>query len=245
MFVVCAALAAVMAGNAASAATLGLNGPSCTWSAASWTNASGAVATPSAGDTVTIYDKTLTVVDADMSAVSALALMTGDSMGAVVFNIAGSASLVGKVSGVELVKQGDGELALQDVTQYGYNVNISVEKGILTMPVSASTATFNCGALAVADGGTLVLPRPTAGNVTFHCSRLDCAGVVTNASANYLTFYQNAATPTKGASPLDMGGIRCRGPRIRRRARPGEDRAPLRPQRAHMCFEIGNNQDNW
>ena len=206
-FVALVALIALMAGNVASAETLGLVGPSCAWSDASWTNSSGTAATPATGDTVVIYDKTLTVVDADMSAVSALALMTGDSTGSVVFNIAGAASLAGKVSGVELVKQGDGELALQDVTQYGYNVDISVEKGILTMPVTSSTATFNCGALAVADGGTLVLPRPTAGNITFHCSRLDCAGVVTNASASYLTFYQNAATPEKpGVITGSIGG---------------------------------------
>ncbi len=205
LFVVCAAFVAVMAGNAASAATLGLNGPSCTWSAASWTNASGAVATPSAGDTVVIYDRTLTVADADMTAVSGLAEISGTGDGSVVFDLAADATLAGKVSGVGLVKRGAGGLALTDVTQYGYNVNISVENGVLTLPVAGTNKTFSYGELVVGEDGTIVLP--TSGSIIVHCSRIDCAGVITNASASYLTFYQNGATPEKpGVITGSVGG---------------------------------------
>lgn len=192
-----AALIALVAGNAASAATLGLDGSSCAWADASWTNSAGVAASPSADDTVVIYDQTVTVSDDDMSAVSALALITGSQDGAICFNVSNPASISSKVSVVKLVKKGGGELSLLDLTQTGYNVNISVEKGVLRMPVAGTTTTFNYGELVVGEEGTIVLPVPTTGNLTVHCSRIDCAGVITNAASGYLSLYQNSATVQK------------------------------------------------
>lgn len=192
-----AALIALVAGNAAADATLGLDGSSCAWSEASWTNSSGVAASPASGDTVVIYDQTVTVTDDDVPTVSALALVTGSKDGAICFDVSSPASISCQVSVVKLVKKGDGDLSLADATQYGYNVNISVEKGVLRMPVAGTTTTFNYGELVVGEEGTIVLPVPTTGSITVSCSRIDCAGVITNAASGYLSLYQNSATVQK------------------------------------------------
>ena len=186
-----AALIALVAGNAASAATLGLDGSSCAWADASWTNSSGVAASPASGDTVVIYDQTVTVTDDDVPTVSALALVTGSKDGAICFDVSSPASISCQVSVVKLVKKGDGDLSLADATQYGYNVNISVEKGVLNMPVAGANTKFSYKELVVGEDGKIVLP--TSGNPTVYCARIDCAGVITN-TGGYLSLYQDSAT---------------------------------------------------